>query len=134
VWREDSARHRCSAVELAHVGSSSNLIIDFCHARSAVRERWRSGRAGVRRLRLSSAAWAKPFTDAFDDIEIHFHQLLGLVEHRAGSSRRGIAASFSLPVGQQVDVELGADALDERAGSHRFRAAASGGGIQVRRW
>ena len=57
--------------------------------------------------------------DAFEDVEVHFHQLLDFVEHAPDHRGRRVAGQLlDLPVGQQVDVELGADALDHPRQRH----------------
>ena len=53
------------------------------------------------------------------NVEVHFHQFLDLVEHapdhRGGRVPRHL---LNLPVAQEVDVELGADALNEPGQRH----------------
>ena len=57
--------------------------------------------------------------DALEDIEVDLHQLFDFVEHAADHRSCRVAGDLlHLAVGQQVDVELRADALDELCQRH----------------
>ncbi len=52
--------------------------------------------------------------DAFENVEVHFHQLFDLVEHAPDHRCLRVASDLlHLPVGEQINIELGPDALDE---------------------
>ncbi len=70
--------------------------------------------------------------DAFEDVEMHFHQLFDFIEHAPDHRSRRIAREFfDLPVGHQIDVELGADALDELRQRHADFLRRKGRRIQM---
>ena len=57
--------------------------------------------------------------DAFEDVEVHLHQLLDFIEHAPDHRSRRIARElFDVAVGHQVDVEFGADAFDHLRQRH----------------
>ena len=105
------------AVELAHVADPVRL-----HDRLAARDRQRVEGADRPRgvaLEVVEVRRGKAVGDAFEDVQMYLGQLLDFVEHAPNHRGRRVAGQLlDIPVGQQIDVELGADALDRLCQGH----------------
>ena len=105
------------AVELAHVADPVRLHdrLAACD-RQGVKGGDRPGRVALQVVEERSGI---ALGDAFENVEVHLHQLLDLVEHAADHRGRRVTRHLlHLPVAQEVDVEFRANALDEPGQRH----------------
>ena len=104
-------------VELAHVADPVRL-----HDRLAARDRQRVEGADRPRgvlLQVVEMRRGHAVADTLEDVQMHLGQLLDFVEHASDHRGRRVARHLlDLPVGQQIEVELGADALDRPCQRH----------------